>query len=245
MTAPASLTRRDPDPVREAARALLTRAVRGRRERGGPWGEAVLGEFDQTRGRWEAVRWAAGGVRAVLRERRKVSLARELPRNERLARRVAVFAALTVLVAVVARLWLVQLVFVPSGGMEPTFQVGDRIAIDKVSYRFTGLEHGDIVMYRADVEREWDFLKRVVGLPGDTIACRDGRVLRNGVALVEPYLPPGSAGETDCAATTVPAGHVYVLGDHREVSVDSRESGPVPVAAVNGRALGVVWPLDR
>jgi signal peptidase I len=243
VTAPASLTRRDPDPVREAARALLTRAVRGRRERGGPWGEAVLGEFDQTRGRWEAVRWAAGGVRAVLRERRRIGLGRELPRSERLARRVAVFAALTLLVTIVVRLWLVQLVYIPSGGMEPTYQVGDRVAIDKISYRLTGLEHGDLVRYRAEGER--NFLKRVVGLPGDTIACSAGRVLRNGVALDEPYLPPGPDGTTDCAATTVPAEHVFVLGDQRAVSVDSRQLGPVPVAAVNGRALGVVWPLRR
>jgi signal peptidase I len=240
---PSAVTRqRRDDPVRVAARALLTFAVRGRRERGGPWGEAVLGEFEQTRGRWEAMRWAAGGIRAALRERRGIR--RELPRTRRWARRVAAGAALSLVLAVVTRTWLVQLMFIPSGSMEPTLTIGDRIAVDQIGFRFTGLDRGDVVVYHVEVDglREQDFVKRVVGLPGDTIACRDGKVLRNGAVLGEPYLPQGSPDiRAECAPATVPAGHLYVLGDHRVVSRDSRQTGAVPMGDVRGRVLGVVW----
>ena len=91
---------------------------------------------------------------------------------------------------------------------------------------------GDIVVLRASAAYGVR-VKRVIGLPGDTITCRDGQVWRDGARLDEPYVQPGS--RTDCTAVTVPPGRLYVLGDHRLVSQDSRQDGPLPGDDVQAR----------
>jgi signal peptidase I len=91
---------------------------------------------------------------------------------------------------------------------------------------------------------EKDFIKRVVGLPGDRVECAGGRVLRNGQALAEPYLAPGTVTE-NCGAATVPPDKLFVMGDNRSDSQDSRVFGPIDEEDVVGRAFVRLWPPDR
>ena len=227
--------------MRRVARAVLAAAVRGRRARGGPWGEAALAEFDQTTGRWEAVRWAAGGLRAVWHERR--ARIRTLPARVRIQRAMLGAALLALPMAVLVTQFVLTPRFMPSGSMEPTVQVLDRFLVDKVSFRLTGIRHGDIVEFDSPLDPGTHTIKRVIGLPGETIECRGGLVYRDGAVLSEPYVE--SAGSTvDCGPpVTVPAGELFVLGDHRLVSQDSRQWGTIPRDAVDGRLLTRIRPL--
>ena len=223
---------RERDPVRAAARFVLTVAVRGRRTRGGPWGEAVLAEFGETRGRWQAVRWAAGGLRTAWRERRQ--RVRQLPRAIRIGRRVAIAAVLVVVAGAAVSRFALTPYYTADATMEPTFAVADRWVLDRVSLRVAGIHHGDVVAYRKRYA-QFEQIRRVIGLPGDTVECRDGRVHRNGTVLDEPYLAAGA--RTECEPTTVPAGSLYVLGDNRSISTDSRHEGTVAMSWVVGRVI--------
>jgi signal peptidase I len=228
--------------MRRAARTVLVAAVRGGRDRGRPWGEAALAEFDQTTGRWEAVRWAAGGLRAVWHEHR--AKIKTLPRRVRVQRAATGAVLLAVPLAVIVNQFALTPRYMPSGAMEPTLLIHDRFLIDKVSFHLTGLQHGDIVELTIPQAPDNYLLKRVIGLPGDTIECRDGIVYRDGIALNEPYLESGSS-TADCGpARTVPAGALFVLGDHRLLSQDSRHWGMIPQQAVDGRLLIKIWSLQ-
>jgi signal peptidase I len=215
--------------VRRLAHRALVLAVRGRRGRGADWGEALLAEFPHTRGGWQAVRWTAGGIRTALRERRA-----HRSRAATIRRRIVIAVVGAVLVPFGVQHWLLTPVYVPSGAMSPTLDVGDRWLMDRVGFRVTGLRHGDVVAFaRVEEGRRFTAVRRVIGLAGDEIRCRDGAVLRNGAVLDEPYL--GDAGQpTECAPMTVPAGSVYVLGDARGIA---REWSPVPVGRIEGRLL--------
>nr|GID83805.1 hypothetical protein Ade03nite_27290 [Actinoplanes derwentensis] len=209
------------------AHRVLRIVVRGRRERGGPWGEAVLAEFDQAATTGAAMRWAAGGMRVAIRER---YVARPAPYR----------LAAAALVVIVAAPFLLGVRFVPSGGMEPTLAIGSDHLIDRVAFRATGIDRGDIVAFAAPGTPPGSFetMRRVIGLPGDRIECREGRVLRDGVALNEPYLPPeAEVIGTECAAVTVPDGAIYVLADNREVADDSRHWGTIAADAISGRMI--------
>jgi signal peptidase I len=237
-----TMSEADTDLVRAVARAVLVAAVRGRRDRGGPWGEAVLAEFGQTTGRWEAVRWTAGGLRAVWQERR--AKARTRPRYVRISRRILT----TAVVGLLAALAVIQFVLTPrymaSGSMEPTVQIGDRYLVDRVGPHVTGIRHGDVVEFPIPDARDRPALKRIIGLPGDVIECRDGKVFRDGVQLTEAYLGRDTGESlTECTAVTVPAGSLYVLGDHRLVSQDSRHWGFIAESEVTGRYLLPLWPV--
>jgi len=228
--------------VRRLAQAVLTLAVRGRRERGGDWGEALLAEFAETRGDWEAVRWAASGLRAVWHERRQ--RVRRLPRRVRIARGAALIVVLGILGGLLINRFVLSVGYMQSGSMEPTLLIGDRYLELKAFYP---IDRGDLVVLRrggVPAAR----VKRVIGLPGDTISCRDGQVWVDGARLDEPYLFNDGTAEdarTDCTEVTVPPGHLYLLGDHRIVSQDSRQEGPYPRDAVVARVLTRVWPVRR
>jgi signal peptidase I len=211
--------------MKRAIGAVLRGLIRGRRERGGSWGEAMLAEYDEIAGRWEALRWAGGVVPVVLRER--------LAGAGRRRRVVLGLAALAVVLAAVGSFVLTPS-YMPSGAMNPAVPIGSRFVVDKVGFRLTGLRRGDIVELSVP-EAQVTVVKRVIGLPGDAIACRDGRVLRDGVPIEEPYLPAGT--RTECASVNVPQGAVYVLGDNRDISADSREWGPVKRSAIAGRLM--------
>ena len=127
--------------------------------------------------------------------------------------------------------------------MEPTLRTGDRVLVEKLGYRFEAPQRGDVVLIR-DENGGDDLIKRVAALPGETVSVRgdtvyvDGEPLRGARASRD---LPGFSG----LRTTVPPGHVYVLGDNRERSLDSRSYGPVPLERVEGEALATYWPLDR
>ncbi|GAB1642258.1 signal peptidase I [Krasilnikovia sp. MM14-A1259] len=224
--------------IRRWAYQALAVAVRGRGSEGGPWGEAALREFSHTRGTWEALSWSFGGIRTAVRERRARSA--ELPAKVRLRRRIVVTAIAVLALAAGVHQWVLTPMYVPSGAMEPGLQVSDRWLMDRVGFRMTGLHHGDVVAFRTE-DDDTVLVRRVIGLPGDTITCRDGRVLRNGTAVDEPYLAAGT--RTECPTTTVTTGSVYLLADNRGVAV---EVPPVSGDRVEGRMLSHLprfWPV--
>ena len=237
-----TVSRTGADPIRAIARAVLVAAVRGRRDRGGPWGEAVLAEFGQTTGRWEAVRWTAGGLKAVWQERR--AKARTRPRYVRISRRIVATLVVALVAALVVNQFLLTSRYTLTGSMSPTVRIGDRYLVDRVGFRVTGIARGDLVEFPTPEAPRIQSLRRVIGLPGDVIDCRNGKVFRDGAEIPEPYLATDDpdAG-TDCTAVTVPAGSLYVLGDHRTVALDSRQWGFIAESEVTGRYLLPLWPV--
>lgn len=157
-----------------------------------------------------------------------------------------IFAALLSLVIIV---FVVQAFFIPSGSMEPTLRTGDRILVGKFAYRLWEIRRGDIVVFRYPLNPNKDFVKRVVGLPGERIEMKDGLVRINGQSLSEVYPTALPGGDRACSSNygpqTVPKGSVFVLGDNRCNSEDSRFFGFVPLKNVVGRAMAVYWPPDR
>lgn len=189
--------------------------------------------------------------------------------------------------AVLVRTFLMQAFFIPSGSMEDTLIAGDRVLVNKVVYQFRDPARGEVVVFQgtdawapvgddgdigvfARVGRglgdlvgisrpgEKDYIKRVVGLPGDTVSCCDvdGRVFVNGQPLDEEYVirnsPLGDESNVaqDCRSrrfdeVVVQPGHMFVMGDHRQVSEDSRCQGLVPIDNIIGRAFVIVWPNSR
>lgn len=150
------------------------------------------------------------------------------------------------LAALLIKTFLFQAFYIPSSSMEPTLLVGDRVLVNKLSYEFGDVERGDVIVFHKPEtlpESEIDeFIKRVVGLPGDVIEAREGVVFVNGLALDEPYLPDGTF-TAGLAETIVPPDSVFVLGDNRGNSTDSRVFGAVEVDSIVGQAFVRVWPL--
>jgi signal peptidase I len=241
--------------TKRIARAVLTWAVRGRAERGSEWGEALLAEVDETNGGWESLRWTMSGLRVAVADRRKRrsgwTLFGSLPPWRRRLAIGAVTVTVGLIGAFLVQSFVLTVHFIPSGSMEPTLLIGDRVLVDRVTFRITGLERGDVVAIRpslnwgsepvpdASDEDLW-YVERVIGLPGDVVSCVDGRVAVNGDVLTEEYLPAGTM--TDhCGTFRVPAGQLWVLGDHRSISLDSRYQGPVSEDDIVGRVLFTVW----
>jgi signal peptidase I len=168
-----------------------------------------------------------------------------------------VLVVVAVLVAVGVRTFLVQTFYIPSESMERTLLVDDHVLVNKVVYAFREPRRGEIVVFEppgrwAAGPAKEDYIKRVIGVPGDHVVCCDGqgRITVNGVALDENYLFPGDRPSEASFDVTVGPGRVFVLGDHRSDSGDSRahldfESGTVPVTRVVGRAFVTFWPLAR
>jgi len=127
--------------------------------------------------------------------------------------------------------------------MEPRIANGEHVLIDTLSFRFRAIERGEIIAFRHDATTPIVYLKRVIGLPGDRIEIVDGRVMRNGVVLNEPYVRYPD--HRSFPAVTVPPGMLYVLGDNRADSDDSRAWGFVASSEVIGQALMVVWPPEK
>jgi signal peptidase I len=206
------------------------------------------------------------------RGRRKRSFWREFP----------VLVIIALLLAVVIKTYAIQAFFIPSGSMENTLEINDRVLVNKLVYDVRGIHRGDIVVFNGD--GSWDpgtpprntnflvkfgqgfasmfgfghpgdiLIKRVIGLPGDKVACCDaqGRVTVNGVPLNEQsYLYPGDSPSEIRFNIVVPPGRLWVMGDHRLISDDSRNhlgqpgGGTVPENAVIGRAFVIIWPPSR
>jgi signal peptidase I len=159
-------------------------------------------------------------------------------------------------VALVVKTFLVQAFYIPSASMEPTLEEGDRVLVNKLSYDENDIERGDVIVFELPPDQVGDdgikdLIKRVIGLPGDVIETRDGIVYINDSAIDEPYLADGtltgdptSGQNPPIERQTVPEGHVYVLGDNRANSADSRfpSRGPIPIDTIVGRAFALVWP---
>ena len=148
-------------------------------------------------------------------------------------------------VALVIQSFLVQAFYIPSSSMEPTLEVGDRVLVNKLSYDLHDVNRGDLVVFErpdgsaGDIK---DLIKRVIGLPGETVEIRDGSVLIDGRVLDEPYLADEEV-LVEFAPVQVPEDQVFVMGDNRDDSRDSRAFGPITIDSIVGRAFVRVWPL--
>ena len=176
----------------------------------------------------------------------------------------------SILVAVVLALFVRTFVFqafkIPTGSMKPNLLVGDHLLVNKFIFAPTAfglerallpmrpIERGDIVVFKYPEEPERDFIKRVIGLPGDTLELQNQTILINGQPLHEPYvhylLPPAAEGQMEgdlrrkYGPVTVPDAHYFMMGDNRDDSQDSRFWGFLPQSYVKGRALFIYWSFD-
>ena len=169
-------------------------------------------------------------------------------------RRIVIEWGVILIVAVLAsflvRTYAIQTFFIPSGSMEPTLHVGDRILVNKLSVRFGTINVGDIIVFKAPPTEHChdgsysDLVKRVIGLPGQTITSKGNTVYVNGKALKEPwtYWP---ALNPPIKKFTVKANNYNVMGDYRSNSCDSRFWGTVPRSDIIGKAFFRMWPLSR
>ena len=189
------------------------------------------------------------------RERRKKrSFWAELP----------ILILVALVVAIIIKTFFFQAFYIPSGSMIPTLEINDRVLVNKLSYRFGAIERGDILVFDSPeaIEVERSFLsrvarsvgeatgltspdtvliKRVIALPGETVEIKDNQVYVNGNPIAEPYLPEDTT-MRDFAEITVPANQVFMMGDNRNQSRDSRVFGPIPRNDIVGRAFVTVWP---
>ena len=152
-----------------------------------------------------------------------------------------------VIVALLLRAFLFQAFFIPSESMEATLRVDDRVLVNKLSYRFGDVERGEIVVFRRPDDQPGEFrdlIKRVIGLPGESIEARDNTIVIDGQVLIEPYLTPGEV-IGDFGPIDIPEGEYFVMGDNRDNSGDSRVFGTVDQERFIGRAFFLFWPLDR
>jgi signal peptidase I len=157
------------------------------------------------------------------------------------------------LLAFLIRTFLLAAFYIPSESMVATLEKGDRVLVNKLSYHMHDIHRGDVVVFsRPPNEPDTsiqDLIKRVIGLPGDTVEGRDGRIVVNGHYLDESYVHCPNAGQTTCTEPfgpiTVPANQIFVMGDNRMFSQDSRVFGPISEHLVVGRAFVIVWPFTH
>lgn len=161
-----------------------------------------------------------------------------------------VLVVFSLLAALVLRTFVIQTFYIPSESMHDTLLEGDRVLVNKLSYRFHDVHRGDVIVFQRPANiniPDKDLIKRVVGLPGDVIEGRGGKVYINGRLLLEPYiqrkcLPDGTL---NLKRTVVPSHHLFVMGDNRCDSTDSRVFGPIDESLVVGRAFVRAWPPSR
>ena len=197
-----------------------------------------------------------------------------VPEQERstaflVVRELVVLVVTALVIAVVVKSFVAQAFYIPSGSMLPQLQINDRVVVSKISYKLHDPRRGDIVVFDAPGGGKKDdsplperivrsvvqsiglaapstdeYIKRVVALPGERVEAHDGKVLVDGRELIEPYLPPGTR-TSDFTAVVVPPETLWVMGDNRANSADSRIFGAVPQSTVVGRAFARVWPLGH
>lgn len=177
-----------------------------------------------------------------------------------------ILAALVI--AVIIKTFFFQAFWIPSSSMEDTLLINDRVMVNKLAYRLGDLERGHVIVFddprgaeppeetlleaaRRNITEaiglsvpRTEFIKRVIGLPGERVEIVDGKVLIDGVPIDEPYLKPGSV-MPDFGPIVVPPGEMFVMGDNRNASQDSRYFGTVPTDTIVGRAFVIMWPISR
>ena len=147
--------------------------------------------------------------------------------------------------ALVIIVFLYQPVKVEGTSMAPLLSDQERIFINKFVYRFEPIHRGDVVVFWYPLDRTKSFIKRVIGLPGETVEIRRGIVYVNELPITEPYVPPQYEDVSDFAPVRVPMDDYFVMGDHRISSNDSRVFGPVASRYIYGRAVFAYWPVDH
>jgi signal peptidase I len=183
-------------------------------------------------------------------------------------RELPILLGVAIVVAVLVRAFVLQTFFIPSESMENTLLINDRVLVNKLVYDFRDPHRGEVIVFTSPLDwrtdpNETDFIKRVIGVPGDHVICCDsrGRITVNGRALDETnYLYTGPDGKQDAPSmnafdVVVPPGRLWVMGDHRSRSGDSREQyinhnkdineATIPINSVIGRAFVLFWPLNR
>jgi signal peptidase I len=149
-----------------------------------------------------------------------------------------------ILIALLINVFIGQATRVEGQSMEPNLHSNQRLVVEKVSYRFRGPQRFDVVVLRLPRQGDELLIKRVVGLPGETVEINNGQVYIDGNALDEPFLNVQTRPGRN-SRVVVPPLHVYVLGDNRDHSNDSRSFGPVPVDNIVGRAWFSYWPMEN
>lgn len=202
---------------------------------------------------------AARTRREAKKEKRK-----QRRKNRSFWQELPILILVALVVAIIIKTFFFQAFYIPSGSMIPTLEINDRVLVNKLSYRFGAIERGDILVFDSpeaiDVERSFParvlrsigeatgltspdtvLIKRVIGLPGETVAVVDNQVYVNGSPIAEPYLPENTT-MRDFEEVAVPADHVFMMGDNRNQSRDSRFFGAIPREDIVGRAFVSVWP---
>ncbi len=151
--------------------------------------------------------------------------------------------AIAVVVCVLLITYVVQAFKVQGTSMSPELLDGERILVNKFLYRFGDIERGDVVVFWYPEDPELSFIKRVVGLPGETVEVRNGKVYVDGILIDEPYVNVDNADRRSFASQEIRPGHYFVLGDNRRGSNDSRSWGLVPERYIYGKAFVRIWPL--
>jgi signal peptidase I len=147
--------------------------------------------------------------------------------------------------ALVIIIFLYQPVKVEGTSMAPLLSDQERIFINKFVYRFGPIERGDVVVFWYPLDRSKSFIKRVVGLPGETVELRAGRLYIDGKESKESYVPAEFLDGSSYGPVLVPPDSYFVMGDHRDSSNDSRVFGPVPARSIYGKAVFAYWPVDH
>lgn len=151
---------------------------------------------------------------------------------------------IAVILAVLIRIFVFSPFYIPSGSMEPTLQVGDRIIVSKISYRFTEPHRGDIMVFKYPLDPERDFVKRVIGIGGDVVLMQNNKLYINGDQVNEEYLPANMTYD-DFGPLEIAEGHYFMVGDNRNNSDDSRNWGLVSEDKIVGKAVIIYWPVSR
>ena len=153
--------------------------------------------------------------------------------------------ALSVAVSGFIIIFLYQPVRVEGTSMLPMLEDQDRLFINKLAFRVGEIHRGDVVVFLYPRDQTKSYIKRVIALPGDQVRIDHGRVIVNGRALEEPYVPARFTDERSQSERTIPPDEYFVMGDHRSISSDSRDFGPVQRKLIYGKAAFVYWPMDQ
>lgn len=148
-------------------------------------------------------------------------------------------------ISMIIILFLYQPVRVEGTSMLPMLEDQDRLFINKFAYQFEKIDRDDVVVFYYPRDTQKSYIKRVIGLPGDTIRIVDGEVFVNGKAIAEPYVPKRYQDVRSMDEFKVPEGEYFVMGDHRSISSDSRDFGPVARNLIYGKAAFVYWPREE
>jgi len=206
-----------------------------------------------------------------------------MPRKGSLLRELPILVIVALAVSLVIKTFLVQFFFIPSGSMENTLQINDRVAVNKVPFIGKSISRGDVVVFRdpdnwlpepyaidqnkyvikvkeafvavgilPNPTKQY-LVKRTIGIAGDKVECcsKNKKLLVNGVEIDEPYIFAGNSPSDSNFNVTVPAGKIWVMGDHRGASADSRfhqddiNNGMVPLSKVTGKVVGIIWPIKN